>query len=69
MLFRFDLVADGSLDQVCDNLVDLESYSEGIILHHIRTRFEKGNIYTFVGKECHGCCATPPRVDSIDVDS
>jgi myosin heavy subunit len=45
---KYDIVSETSLEEVCENLVDLENYSEGIILHHIRTRFSKGLIYTFV---------------------
>jgi myosin heavy subunit len=37
------------LDEVCHNLVDLESFSEGMILHHIRKRYSQDAIYTFVG--------------------
>ena len=48
-LSNYDLVTPGSLEQICPNLVDLESYSEGIILHHIKTRFKENIIYTFVG--------------------
>ena len=32
-----------------DNLVDLDTFSEGSILHHIRKRFYKDKIYTYVG--------------------
>lgn len=48
---QYDIVTPGSLEQYCDNLVDLETYSEGIILHHIRTRFAAGVIYTYVGRQ------------------
>ena len=37
------------LDQKCDNLVDLESFDEGMILHHVRKRFNEDNVYTNVG--------------------
>eukprot|EP01038_Epipyxis_sp_PR26KG_P015212 gene15212-20491_t len=45
----FDPVSISALEENCENLVDLESFCEGIILHHIRTRFANNNIYTFVG--------------------
>ena len=48
-LSKFDAIPAGSLEQECENLVDLESFNEGIILHHIRNRFNKQAIYTFVG--------------------
>ena len=37
------------LDLDIDNLVDLDELSEGAILHHVRKRFAKRQIYTFVG--------------------
>lgn len=46
---KYDAIAQGSLEQSCENLVDLESFNEGIILHHVKTRFNKQVIYTFVG--------------------
>lgn len=45
----YDTLSPESLEEECDNLVDLESYNEGIILHHIKKRFSKGSIYTYVG--------------------
>ena len=33
-----------------ENLVDLDELSEGAILHHVRKRFKKKNIYTYVGQ-------------------
>lgn len=44
-----DTILPGSLSERCDNLVELESFCEGIILHHIRKRFFEDSIYTFVG--------------------
>ncbi len=46
---KFDSIAQGALEEDCDNLVDLESFSEGIILHHAKKRFSEDKIYTFVG--------------------
>ncbi len=46
---KFDSIAPGSLEETCENLVDLESFSEGIILHHTKKRFQEDTIYTFVG--------------------
>lgn len=37
------------IDDNIENLVDLDELSEGAILHHIRLRFSKKLIYTFVG--------------------
>jgi len=48
-LISHDSILPGSLDERCDNLVELESFCEGIILHHIRKRFREDVIYTFVG--------------------
>jgi myosin heavy subunit len=48
-LAKFDSIPAGSLDEECDNLVNLENYSEGIILHHVKKRFAADEIYTFVG--------------------
>lgn len=49
-LNHYDIVADGSLDDIsCDNLVNLENFSEGIILHHIKNNYMSNKIYTFVG--------------------
>jgi len=45
----FDVIEPHALQRQCDNLVDLESFSEGIILHHVKQRFLAGTIYTFVG--------------------
>ncbi len=48
-LAAFDTVTQQALDESCENLVDLESYNEGIILHHIKKRFVADKIYTLVG--------------------
>ena len=48
-LASHDSILPGSLEEKCDNLVELESFCEGIILHHIRKRFREDSIYTFVG--------------------
>ena len=37
------------VDNDMENLVDLDEFSEGAILHHIRKRFRKRSIYTHVG--------------------
>jgi hypothetical protein len=36
---KYDHIMPGSLEEEVDNLVNLESFSEGIILHHVRRRF------------------------------
>eukprot|EP00981_Chlorochromonas_danica_P003982 scaffold753_cov164-Ochromonas_danica.AAC.12 len=48
-LSAFATVSIQTLEENCDNLVDLEAYNEGIILHHIKKRFSQDRIYTFVG--------------------
>lgn len=48
-LSNFDNILTGSLEEKCENLVELESFSEGIILHHIKKRFHNDEIYTLVG--------------------
>ncbi|KAH8060717.1 hypothetical protein JL722_4830 [Aureococcus anophagefferens] len=44
-------VADSgtSLNEDIENLVDLDSFTEGSILHHVRKRFQGDLIYTLVG--------------------
>ena len=42
-------VTQEELDNKCDNLVELERINEGIILHHVKTRYQLRKIYTFVG--------------------
>jgi myosin V len=37
------------VNEVVENLVDLDELSEGAILHHVRKRFKKHQIYTHVG--------------------
>lgn len=46
---KFDPIPAGALDEGCENLVNLESFCEGIILHHIKKRYYQNIIYTFVG--------------------
>lgn len=45
----FDQVTQSALDEDCENLVNLEVYNEGIILHHVKKRFQHDKIYTMVG--------------------
>ena len=42
-------VDETGLEQPIENLVLLESFTEGMILHHTRRRFENDQIYTSVG--------------------
>ena len=44
-----ETVAQNELDIIIPNMIDLESFSEGIILHQCRARYQKDQIYTFVG--------------------
>ena len=46
--FRYEPCGSHVSDNV-ENLVDLDELSEGAILHHIRKRFKKKTIYTYVG--------------------
>eukprot|EP01035_Chromulina_nebulosa_P019870 gene19870-25822_t len=46
--FRFE-PCGSHIDDNVENLVDLDELSEGAILHHIRKRFKKKLIYTYVG--------------------
>lgn len=48
-LSKYDSVTHAALEETCDNLVDLESFNEGIILHHVKKRYFDQVIYTFVG--------------------
>jgi myosin heavy subunit len=48
-LSHFDSVTQQALDDSVDNLVELEAFNEGIILHHIKKRFLQDKIYTLVG--------------------
>ena len=46
---KFDAIPPGAMEEECENLVNLENFSEGIILHHVKKRFSADEIYTFVG--------------------
>jgi len=46
----FEPVVLRDVESLFSNLVDLEAYSEGAILHQIRKRYETDLIYTYVGK-------------------
>lgn len=48
-LASFDTTTTQALDEDCENLVELEAYNEGIILHHNKKRFAVDKIYTLVG--------------------
>lgn len=48
-LSQLDTVELGELGSILPNLVDLESFSEGMILHQCKRRYLDNNIYTFVG--------------------
>lgn len=48
-LVNFASLTPESLEENCENLVELETYNEGIILHHIKRRFVQDQIYTLVG--------------------
>ena len=48
-LASFDTTTAQALEEDCENLVELEAYNEGIILHHIKKRFAVDKIYTLVG--------------------
>lgn len=45
----YSAVSNEELQAKCDNLVELETINEGIILHHVKTRFQGRKIYTLVG--------------------
>lgn len=47
-IVNFSSLTAESLEENCENLVDLEAYNEGIILHHIKRRFAADTIYTLV---------------------
>ena len=47
--FRGMEVCGSSMNTDLDNLVDLDAFSEGSILHHVRKRFLEDRIYTHVG--------------------
>ena len=40
---KFDAIPPGSLEEECDNLVNLENFSEGIILHHVPNLHIRGH--------------------------
>ena len=46
----FEPVIPRDVENVFSNLVDLEAYSEGAILHQVKKRYEADKIYTYVGK-------------------
>jgi myosin heavy subunit len=48
-LAAYDSLTYDELNVECDNLVDLDNFNEGIILHHTRNRYLSNKIYTFVG--------------------
>ena len=48
-LSNLDTVQPESLKLDYENLVDLDVFNEGVILHHVKKRFTKNSIYTFVG--------------------
>ena len=48
-LGTFDLATPEALETNYNNLVDMEAFNEGIILHQIKQRYQRGAIYTFVG--------------------
>ncbi len=45
----YDAVTQEDLSRECENLLDLDSVTEGLVLHHVRERFARGTIYTNVG--------------------
>ena len=49
VLKTLETVEQFELDNIIPNLIDLESFSEGIILHQCGERYKKEKIYTFVG--------------------
>ena len=48
-LTKYDTVSQDDLSRECENLAELDSFTEGLILHHIKERFARGTIYTYVG--------------------
>eukprot|EP00455_Lapot_gusevi_P004062 TRINITY_DN11669_c0_g1_i1.p1 TRINITY_DN11669_c0_g1~~TRINITY_DN11669_c0_g1_i1.p1 ORF type:complete len:144 (-),score=8.80 TRINITY_DN11669_c0_g1_i1:12-443(-) len=42
-------VQQTTLNRVYDNLVDLDEFGEGAILHQLRCRYLQDRIYTFIG--------------------
>lgn len=49
LLKNLETVEQLELDNILPNLIDLESFSEGIILHQCGERYKREKIYTFVG--------------------
>ncbi|GMH78324.1 hypothetical protein TL16_g07756 [Triparma laevis f. inornata] len=49
LLKDLETVEQLELDNILPNLIDLESFSEGIILHQCGERYKREKIYTFVG--------------------
>ena len=45
----YDVVVPESIEVISDNLVEMEVFNEGVILHQIKQRYIQNNIYTFVG--------------------
>ena len=46
---NYDVVVAESIEVISDNLVEMEVFNEGVILHQIKQRYLSNNIYTFVG--------------------
>ena len=45
----FETTTVDELSMECENLATLNSFNEGLILHHVKQRFSRGTIYTSVG--------------------
>lgn len=48
-LSTYDVVIPESIEKIAENLVEMEVFNEGVILHQVRQRYLGGMIYTFVG--------------------
>jgi myosin heavy subunit len=46
---NYDVVIPESIEKIAENLVEMEVFNEGVILHQVRQRYLGGMIYTFVG--------------------
>ena len=46
---KFETTNADELSMECENLATLNSFNEGLILHHVKQRFSRGTIYTSVG--------------------
>jgi myosin heavy subunit len=46
---NYDVVIPESIEKIAENLVEMEVFNEGVILHQVRQRYLSGMIYTFVG--------------------